>query len=67
MAHVSASLQEGSSSCRAALHTPSPREVAPHVVAVMSPEIAELIDGLHADLSADELSALWSRCRASLA
>jgi hypothetical protein len=33
----------------------------------MSPEIAELIDGLHADLSADELFALWSRCRSSLA
>ena len=38
-----------------------------HVLAVMSPEIAELIDGLHADLSAEELSALWSRCRSSLA
>ena len=38
-----------------------------HVLAVMSPEIAELIDGLHEDLSVDELSALWSRCRSSLA
>jgi len=38
-----------------------------HILAVMNPEIAELVDGLHADLSADELSALWSRCRSSLA
>jgi hypothetical protein len=32
----------------------------------MSPEIAELIDGLHADLDEDERSALWERCRSSL-
>jgi hypothetical protein len=33
----------------------------------MSPEIAELIEGLHADLSAGDLSSLRSRCRSSLA
>ena len=38
-----------------------------HVFAVMSPEIAELIDGLHADLSEDEREGLWERCRSSLA
>jgi quercetin dioxygenase-like cupin family protein len=37
-----------------------------HVLAVMSPEIAELIDGLHADLDEDERAALWERCRSSL-
>jgi mannose-6-phosphate isomerase-like protein (cupin superfamily) len=38
-----------------------------HVIAVMSPEIAELIDGLHARLSDEERQALWQRCRSSLA
>jgi quercetin dioxygenase-like cupin family protein len=51
---------------RGSPHTFASRSGA-HVLAVMSPEIAELIDGLHADLSADELSSLWSRCRSSLA
>ena len=37
-----------------------------HVLAVMSPEIADLIDGLHADLNADEGAALWERCHSSL-
>jgi quercetin dioxygenase-like cupin family protein len=37
-----------------------------HVLAVMTPEIAEPIDGLHAELSDEERSALWSRCRSSL-
>jgi quercetin dioxygenase-like cupin family protein len=37
-----------------------------HVLAVMSPEIADLIDGLHADLSDDERAALWERHRSSL-
>ena len=36
-----------------------------HVVAVMSPEIAELVEGLHADITADERAALWERCRSS--
>jgi quercetin dioxygenase-like cupin family protein len=36
-----------------------------HVLAVMSPEIAELIDGLHEDLDEDERAALWERCRSS--
>jgi quercetin dioxygenase-like cupin family protein len=37
-----------------------------HVLAViMSPEIAELIEGLHADLDEDERAALWERCRSS--
>ena len=52
---------------RGSPHTFASRSGA-HVLAVMSVvEIAELIDGLHADLSSDELSALWSRCRSSLA
>jgi uncharacterized cupin superfamily protein len=51
---------------RGSPHTFTSRSGA-HVLAVMSPEIAELIDGLDADLSADELSSLWSRCRSSLA
>jgi quercetin dioxygenase-like cupin family protein len=37
-----------------------------HVLAVMSHEIADLIDGLHADLNADERAALWERCHSSL-
>jgi len=51
---------------RGSQHTFAARSGA-HILAVMNPEIAELVDGLHADLSADELSALWSRCRSSLA
>jgi quercetin dioxygenase-like cupin family protein len=47
-------------------HTFASRSGA-HVLAVMSQEIAELIDGLHADLSPDQLSSLRSRCRSSLA
>lgn len=37
-----------------------------HVLAVMSPEIAELIDGLHDALSETERVALWERCQSSL-
>jgi hypothetical protein len=37
-----------------------------HVLAVMSREIADLIDGLHADLTEDERAALWERCHSSL-
>jgi len=37
-----------------------------HVLAVMSPEIADLIDGLHAPLSDAERAALWERCRSSV-
>jgi hypothetical protein len=33
---------------------------------VMSPEIAELIDGLHTLMSDAERVALWERCRSSL-
>jgi hypothetical protein len=36
------------------------------VLVVMSPEIAELVDGLHAPLSDRERAALWERCRSSL-
>ena len=32
----------------------------------MSPEIAELIDGLHSPLSDEERTALWERCRSSV-
>ena len=37
-----------------------------HVLAVMSPEIADLIDALHADLNDDERAALWERRHSSL-
>ncbi|MGH2594484.1 MAG: cupin domain-containing protein [Actinomycetota bacterium] len=37
------------------------------VLAVMSPEIAELIDGLHVARSGAEQAAFWERCRSSLA
>jgi uncharacterized cupin superfamily protein len=37
-----------------------------HVLAVMSPEIADLVEGLHADLSDDERTALWERHHSSL-
>ncbi len=37
-----------------------------HVIAVMSNEIADLIDGLHAELTDEERAALWDRCRSSL-
>ena len=37
-----------------------------HLLAVMSPEIAELIDGMHADLGDDERAALWERHHSSL-
>ena len=37
-----------------------------HVLAVMSPEIADLIDGLHADLDEHQRSELWERCHSSI-
>jgi quercetin dioxygenase-like cupin family protein len=37
-----------------------------HVLAVMSPEIADLIDGLHADLNEEEGAALWEQYHSSL-
>jgi quercetin dioxygenase-like cupin family protein len=37
-----------------------------HVLAVMSPEIADLIDGLHADLDDEQRLTLWERCHSSL-
>ena len=33
----------------------------------MSPEIADLIDGLHADLDGEQRARLWARCHSSLA
>ena len=50
---------------RGSPHTFATRSGA-RVLAVMSPEIAELIDGLHEDLPDGARSALWSRCRSSL-
>jgi quercetin dioxygenase-like cupin family protein len=50
---------------RNTVHTFATRAGA-HVLAVMSPEIAELIDGLHAPLSDAERAVLWERCRSSL-
>ena len=38
-----------------------------HVLAVMSPEIADLVDGLHADLDDQQRAQLWERCHSSLA
>ena len=37
-----------------------------HVLAFMSPEIADLVDGLHADLDEQERSRLWERSHSSL-
>jgi quercetin dioxygenase-like cupin family protein len=37
-----------------------------HVLAIMSPEIADLIDGLHADLDEEQRARLWERCHSSL-
>jgi quercetin dioxygenase-like cupin family protein len=50
---------------RGSVHTFASRGGA-HVLAVMSPEIAELIEGLHADLDDDERAALWERYHSSL-
>lgn len=50
---------------RGTVHTFATRAGA-HVFAVMSPEIADLIDGLHTPLSDAERAALWERCRSSL-
>jgi quercetin dioxygenase-like cupin family protein len=47
-------------------HTFASREGA-RVLAVMSPEIAELIDGLHKATTEEERAALWSRARSALA
>lgn len=37
-----------------------------HVLAVMSPEIADLIDGFHTARTDEERAALWARCRSSI-
>jgi quercetin dioxygenase-like cupin family protein len=50
---------------RGTVHTFAARAGA-HVLAVMSPEIADLIDGLHTPASDAERAALWARCRSSL-
>jgi quercetin dioxygenase-like cupin family protein len=50
---------------RGTAHTFAARTGA-HVLAVMSPQIAELIDGLHAPGSDAERTALWRRCDSSL-
>ena len=51
---------------RGAVHTFATRGGA-HVIAVMSPEIAELIDKLHEPMSAADSKALWDRYHSSLA
>ena len=38
-----------------------------HVLAIMSPAIADLIDGLHADLDDEQRARLWERCHSSIA
>jgi quercetin dioxygenase-like cupin family protein len=50
---------------RGTVHTFAARAGA-HVLAVMSPEIADLIDGLHTPMSDAERARLWERCRSSL-
>jgi hypothetical protein len=47
--------------------TPSPLGKETHLLAVMSREIAELIDRLHEPMSAADRDALWGRYRSSLA
>jgi quercetin dioxygenase-like cupin family protein len=51
---------------RGAVHTFAARGGA-HLIAVMSPEIAELIDKLHEPMSAADSNALWDRYHSSLA
>jgi quercetin dioxygenase-like cupin family protein len=51
---------------RGAVHTFASREGA-HLLAVMSREIAELIDRLHEPMSAADSKALWGHHRSSLA
>jgi len=51
---------------RGAVHTFATRGGA-HVIVVMSPEIAELIDKLHEPMSAADSKALWDRYHSSLA
>jgi quercetin dioxygenase-like cupin family protein len=51
---------------RGAVHTFATRGGA-HVLAVLSPEIAELIDKLHEPMSAAASQALWDRYQSSLA
>ncbi len=47
-------------------HTFASHEGA-RVLAVMTPEIADLIDGLHAPMNDFERAALWARCKSTLA
>jgi quercetin dioxygenase-like cupin family protein len=49
---------------RGAQHTFASRRGG-HVLAVMTPEIAELVEALHGELTHDERSALWERYRSS--
>ncbi|HEY1332372.1 MAG TPA: cupin domain-containing protein [Actinomycetota bacterium] len=51
---------------RGTVHTFSTRTGA-HVIAVMSPGIADLIDALHAAGSEEERAAAWERSRSSVA
>jgi hypothetical protein len=51
---------------RGAVHTFATRRGA-HVRAVMSPEIAELIDRLHEPMRTGDAQALWGRYHSSLA
>jgi hypothetical protein len=48
------------------VHTFATRRGA-HVLAVMSPEVAELIDRLHEPMSTGDAQALWGRYHSSLA
>jgi quercetin dioxygenase-like cupin family protein len=50
---------------RGSLHTFATRRGA-HVLAVMSPEVAALIDELHQPMSDDDQAAVWGRYRSSL-
>jgi quercetin dioxygenase-like cupin family protein len=51
---------------RGSVHTFATRRGA-HVLAVMSPDVAALIEELHQPMSDDDREALWGRYRSSLA
>jgi len=51
---------------RGTVHTFTTRGGA-QVIAIMSPEIADLIDGLHTAVSDEDRAAVWEQCHSALA